>query len=241
MKATYEASLKYCWENLWEFRKAFLRRWHFISGYWYLNIRTCIAAFRKTLSQPCFKVGKCGAGIENIQEPVGCNCILKAHGKSHFIIKLFLSPHYLPIILAALLELIHLFGDQMYWLGYASWMAVTTQPEILVSSLAEIHFLLRLQSHFRRSAAYNLHWLHSVKASSGPSALSIYKHRENMQGTGLTVMPMTSTHVLWLWLQHSPQRPMGTAKGSVPVHKGRVWKSMINTQYCVCYIGYILT
>lgn len=35
--------------------------------------------------------------MENIQELVDCKSVLKAHGKSHFTLELFLSPHALPV------------------------------------------------------------------------------------------------------------------------------------------------
>lgn len=123
--------------------------------------------------------------------------------------------------------------------GQANCGAGTCPPEVPVASAGEGHCLLRLQHHLRRTAGQNVHWLW------GPSWRPLvdplhcpHSERENA-GDRPCRDDHDLHHILWLWLPEPPQMD-GPGKGSVPVHKGRIWKRSVDTQRCACHTECIL-
>ena len=173
-------------------------------------------------SEPCFKIWKCGAGIERVQELVDCNSTsnLTANPASS---QSFASIHTHSLSPSLQCPSFTFIWRLVVFIRLGRLNCSNTNLKSLWLHPTKIHFLLRLQGHLGRPATHNLYHLHSVTFPSGPSALSIYKQRKIVEGTGLVVIHMTSTHVLWLWQPHSLQRCPGTGKCSVPVHKGGTW------------------
>ena len=77
-----------------------------------------------------------------------------------------------------------------------------------------------------------------MEASGGPSALSTYREgefRDTPCGDAHDFYPHSMAGTTFL-----PSEMYSAGKGNVPVHKGRIWKRFVDTQYYVCHIGYTL-
>ena len=88
------------------------------------------------------------------------------------------------------------------------------QPETPLASPTEDSLLVWAVTPFWETSCAYAWQLHSLRSSRGPSVLgpSDYKERKTVEGTGLVMMPVTSTQVPWLWEPHRLQRCLGPQK-----------------------------
>lgn len=140
---------------------------------------------------------------------------------------------YFPV----LPTLVCLFGGEMYPSGQANCGAGTCPPEFPVASPHEGHCLLRLQHHLRRSAGHNFRWLRGHPWRPPVDPLHCPPTKREKAGGRPYRDAHDFYHILWPWLPQSPRRWTGPGKSSVPGHKGRMWKSFVDTQYCVCTVN----